>query len=374
MKLHNVDLMNSSFYGGPLRGAFRELRRRHILENVQTLVLDGLSVTSELLTEIILDKSFNVRLLSVREVQNLNERKLMQALEYSVRPTRPDNAPRLQGLYIFGKRDAPESPNSELHTISGISAPSVQAAPPLGGVTASQGAQLGAQFNQRSRDALSAALQGDGDELFGRLGVLYPRPPMHEWARTMEVCRGLISFDGILCSGPRHNWMSASTSEDLDQRPWYLKPVAHLPPAVAMIALQGCSSCHSAPEGITHYGVTPFQDLPLLAPPPFHSSTIKAATRANKTIDDKKARLLRRCQDCLRGRYCESCNKWWCEDCYELVVGNEGMKPPQAVISGFSDAGHNDGPGPNNFKVYMGLCIEDCIVGEMMSGTGSNGM
>ena len=34
---------------------------------------------------------------------------------------------------------------------------------------ASQGAQLGAQFNQRSRDALSASLHGDDDELYGEL-------------------------------------------------------------------------------------------------------------------------------------------------------------------------------------------------------------
>lgn len=338
------------------------------------MVLDGLSVTSELLTDIILDNSFNVRLLSVREVQNLNERKLMQALEYSVRPTRADNTPRLQGLYIFGKRDTPESIHSELHVISNKSTPSVQVAPSLGGVMASQGAQLGAQFNQKSRDALSASLGGDGDELYGRLGVLFPKPPANGWAGTMEVCRGLISFDGILCSGPRHNWMSASTRGDLDQRLWYFKTAAHLPPAVAMIALQGCSSCHSAPEGIANYGVTPPRDLPLLAPPPFHSSTIKAATRSNKTINEKKARLLQRCRDCLRGRYCESCHKWWCENCYELFIGNEGMKPPYAVISGFPNAGHSDGPGPNNFKVYMGLCVKDCLVGEMVSSAGSNGM
>jgi hypothetical protein len=168
--------------------------------------------------------------------------------------------------------------------------------------------------------------------------------------------------------------LSGGSKEELDQRPWYLRPVAHLPPTVAMIALQGCSSCHSAPEGIVDYGVMPPQDLPLLAPPPFYSSTIKAATRANKTINGKKARLLHRCRDCLRGRYCESCHKWWCEDCYELVVGNEGMKPPYAVISGFSDAGRSDGPGPSNFKVYMGLCVEDCLVGEMMFSAGSNGM
>ncbi len=298
----------------------------------------------------------------------------MQALEYSVRPTRPFNKPRVQGLYIFGKKDAPESPQSEFYALKNKSAPSAQDAPSLGGVMASQGALLGAQINQRSRDALSASLHGDGDELYGKLGGLFSKPPMNGWAQTMIICKGLINFDGILCSGPRHSWLRGGQLEEPDQRKWYLKPVAHLPRTVAMVSLQSCNSCHSAPEGIFNYGSTHPQDLPLLAPPPFHSSTVRAATRSNLTINGKKARLLHRCRDCLRGRYCESCHKWWCEDCYELIIGNEGMKPPHAVISGFPDSGHSDGPGPNNFKVYMGLCVEDCLVGEMMSGAGSNGM
>lgn len=353
---------------------FRELRRRHILENVQTLVLDGLSVTSELLREIILDDIFNVRLLSVREVQNLNERKLMQALEDSVRPTRPAHKPRVQGLYIFGKKDVPESFHSARHVISNEHISSPQVTSPLGGVMTSQGAQIGAQINQRSRDVLNASLQGDDDDFYGELGALFPKPPMADWARTIGLCRGLINFDGILCSGPRHGMMPEDSKGDLNQQPWYMRPVAYLPPAVAAIALRGCSSCHSAPEGILNYGAAPLQDLPLLAPPPFHSSTIKAAARSNKTTKSKKAQLLHRCKDCLRGRYCETCHKWWCEDCYELVVGNEGMKPPLAIISGFPDEDQIDGPGPSNFKVYMGLCVEDCLVGEMMSGAGSNGM
>jgi hypothetical protein len=338
------------------------------------LVLDGLSVTSELLTEIILDDSFNVRLLSVREVQNLNERKFMQALEYSVRPTRPANKPRVQGVYIFGKRDIPESSHSAVHVINNKSVPSTRITAPFSGVMEAQGAQLGAQINQRSRDALSVSLLGDGDELYGKLGNLFPKPPMAGWARTVEICRGLINFDGILCSGPRHGMLSGAWKEELEQRPWYVRPIAYLPPTVATIALRCCSSCHSAPEGIMTYGVTPPKDLPLLAPPPFHSSTIKVATDSSKKISGRRAQLLHRCKDCLRGRYCESCHKWWCEDCYELAVGNEGMKPPHAVISGFPDAGLIDGPGPSNFKVYMGLCVEDCLVGEIMSSAGSNGM
>jgi hypothetical protein len=74
----------------------------------------------------------------------------------------------------------------------------------------------------------------------------------------------------------------------------------------------------------------------------------------------------------LKNRYCESCHRWWCEDCYELP----GLR---------SDTSHKSQPwgdyiaGPTektekNVKVHMGLCAENCLVGEMMSGAGSNGM
>jgi hypothetical protein len=353
---------------------FGELWRCHILQNVQTLVLDGLSVTSELLHEIISEDSFNVRLLSVREVKNLNERKLMQALEYSIRPTRPAGQPRVQGLYIFGKKDIAESSYSERQIVSCGPVPSVSAYAPRDGVTTSPGAQIGVQMNHRSKDALSASLQAGGEKYYGKLGVLFPKAPMSSWAQTISKCKGMINFDGILCSGPRHGSLSGAAKEDLDQRRWYLRPAANLPVSIATISLAGCNSCHSAPEGIIDYGVNPPQDLPLLAPPPFHSSTIEAATRSNKTIHGKKARLLHRCRDCLRGRYCESCHKWWCEDCYEVVVRNEGMKPSHVDVSGAHDANSIYGLSPSNLKVYMGLCIEDCLVHEMMSGAGSSGM
>lgn len=294
----------------------------------------------------------------------------MQALEYSVRLSRPANTPRLQGLYIFGKRDSPESSTPE----SCIKNSNIAAVRSLDRVMSIKGAQIGAEYNQRSRDALSSSLEEVEDGAYGRLGAMFSKPPMKGWERTLQACKGLINFDGILCGGPRHSHILGPPDEQLDKRLWYLKRAAHLPVAVAMIALKGCSSCHSAPEGITTYGVTPPEDLPLLAPPPFHSSTIKAGTRSNLTINGKKARLLYRCRDCLRGRYCESCHKWWCEDCYEISVGNESLKPPQAVISGFLATSYSEGTGSNNFKVYMGLCVEDCLVGEMMSGAGSSGM
>jgi hypothetical protein len=93
-----------SFCGGPLLGIFSNLRRQEIPTDVQTLVLDGLSVTADLVSEIICLDSLNARILPIREVQNLNERKLQQAL-YAIRPSRPSNTPQLEALYFFGPKE-----------------------------------------------------------------------------------------------------------------------------------------------------------------------------------------------------------------------------------------------------------------------------
>lgn len=71
------------------------------------MVLDGLAVTFELCSEILLDDTYNVRILSIRDVTNLNENKLRHALSYACRPGRPEGTPRLKGLYIFGTGDDP---------------------------------------------------------------------------------------------------------------------------------------------------------------------------------------------------------------------------------------------------------------------------
>ncbi|CAD6447992.1 bfb4d94b-76d8-4567-b13b-be4655024c47 [Sclerotinia trifoliorum] len=42
------NVTEDDFYGGPLRGIFNRLRSRNLLLDVQTLILDGLSVPSDL--------------------------------------------------------------------------------------------------------------------------------------------------------------------------------------------------------------------------------------------------------------------------------------------------------------------------------------
>lgn len=271
-----------SFYSGPLRGIFSTLRRQHILQNVQTLVLDGLSVTSELCHEIINDASFNVRVLSIREVKNLNHGKLCQALQYACRPTRRAGSPRLKALYVFGPRD--------ILTAAQKSDPS--------------GTSISTEWNQRSQSALASSLQHAGDAWWHKKGRIIPRPVSQEWANCMLACQGLIAFDAVLCQGPRHrNSPAYKGGSDSDNAP-----------AVATYALVGCETCHEAPEGLTHPGSALLAKLPLLAPLPLLSSSLRAAT----TPREPCSAFVPRCFDCIRERYCTGCNKWWCESCYEL--------------------------------------------------------
>jgi hypothetical protein len=287
-----------------LRGIFSNLRRRNILQDVRTLVLDGLAVPADLVAEIITHESFNVVILSIRDVQHLNERKLQQALLYAVRPSRPAKTPKLQGLYIFGPKDAPSS----------------------GRPVSTQGAQIGAQWNQKSGEALAEDMSRKSDTWFAKSGKLFPKVPSLDWAGTMQACQGIISFDAVLCNGPRHSALTKrAASQKSNASPWYCRSDAYIPPRVATHALVGCSRCGSAPEGLATSDISPTGGLPLLAPPPLHSSTIKSAkTPCCREFRTGKI-LLVRCAECLRNRYCESCHRWWCEDCYEVV--NQGCTP-----------------------------------------------
>ena len=95
-------LTEEDFYGGPLRGVLSFLRRKTVLQGVQTLILDGVSAPAEILHEVICNIQYRVKILSLIGSKNLNERKLVGTLKYAVRPTRPAGTPSLKGLYIFG--------------------------------------------------------------------------------------------------------------------------------------------------------------------------------------------------------------------------------------------------------------------------------
>ncbi|KAM3086925.1 hypothetical protein ACMFMG_001044 [Clarireedia jacksonii] len=353
----NVQLDESvteyDFYGGPLRGIFNNLRKRNLLNNVQTLILDGLSVPFDLVSEIILDDSYHVRLLSIREVQHLNEAKLMQALKYACRSSRAPNSPRLQGLYIFGRKDPRQAERLKRH----INLCPAGIAPidtiPNYGVMSSQGAQIGGQ-HQGSLSELAESSSSDGSWNPHR-GNAFPQSISEEWAYTILACQGIISFDVTLCNGPRH-----SAGRTVDKQAWYHQPEHFLPPRAATHVLDCCKTCGTCPEGVPVFGKSSLSQFPLLAPPPLHSSRIKAAKTPFDNTFASDGKFMARCMDCLQRRYCESCRKWWCEDCYEApgpVRNTDSPTPP-----GSSSGSETIKFGVMRSCLFCGLNCHECIL------------
>ncbi|KAH0352169.1 hypothetical protein KCU83_g3813, partial [Aureobasidium melanogenum] len=182
-------LTEDDFFSGPLRGVFSKLERQHLLQNVKTLILDGLSVPAELVREIILEDRFNVKILSIRDVTNMNQRGLQSVLRYIVRPS-ASRLPKLKGLYLFGRKDAPAtlSQRAQSKTSGRMST----------GVMSSEGAQIGAEWNSRSEIALSASLGHDQplDDWWKTKGDVWNTPgstkytPSPDWADILLACQG----------------------------------------------------------------------------------------------------------------------------------------------------------------------------------------
>ena len=347
------------FYSGPLRGIFSTLKRRGVLQDVQILILDGLSVTAELVREIACDEPFNVRILSIRGVKNLNERKLKQVLKYIVRPGRPLGTPRIKGLYFFTPRPVPK--------ILSWTPPATNKVPSWGGVTNSIGAQLGTHWNQRSQQALSLLIAADTEPWYRASGAMSFAEHLAEWTDILSLCRGLIAFDAVLCRGPRHD--ESRSLADQSQVGDFLPPMS----ATVALGTTGCQVCHSVPEGPAIPGQSPTDHLPLLDPPPRHTSSISVAQRIPRSSAQSPSSLplIVRCKPCLSDRWCEGCNKFWCESCYQASGTSSTYTQMQKVeaLENSSSVGLRMG-----IKVHLGLCIEDCLVGEMYTGAGSGGM
>lgn len=360
-------LTEDDFYSGPLRGIFSKLQRRHLLHNVHTLVLDGLSVPADLVRDIIAEDRFNVRILSIRQAKHLNERKLQQVLRYAVRPTRPAGTPKIKAIYFFGSREPAPAQD----------APGKKKPPPAShrGVMSSPGAQIGAEWNQKSSEALYTALSRTEDKWYQCSGRMIAKKPSLDWAETLSACEGIIAFDAVLCRGPRHDPSKAFMSDP--STPGLPNPSSFLSPAIATVALgpRGCETCHSCPEGPAVFGHSPSSQLPLLSPIPLHSSSLRAAQMPQTTDGSSPPRLFVRCEDCLKGRWCERCHKWWDEDCY---AGSTVAQRTELQQTEFIEDVQTDGSPrlvpKQTIKVHMGLCVDGCLVGGMMAGAGSNGM
>ncbi|KAG6006530.1 hypothetical protein E4U21_006984 [Claviceps maximensis] len=273
----------------PLRGVLSAIRQQNIIRDVQTLILDGLSVSSELCHEIINDPSYNVRVLSIREVKNLNHAKLCDTLQYACRPSRPKGFPRLKALYVFGSNEADsEKLNSSIST----------------------------GRPHQNQQQLSASLEQAGDDWWCKKGRFVTRSISVDWVECMVACQGIIVFDAVLCQGPRHE-----NSPVFGQLPI----MADDAPAAATHSVGGCDSCGKAPEGlVTQESCSPLS-LPLLSPVPIMASSVRAATFPSQPGQS----FVPRCDDCLKDRFCACCHKWWCEACYQL--------PSEQQVAGMDD-------------------------------------
>ncbi|KAK6519963.1 hypothetical protein TWF506_000257 [Arthrobotrys conoides] len=275
-------LTEEEFFSGPLRGIFYSLTQQKILQNVSTLILDGMAVTTDILEEIMLDTSggFNVRVLSVRGCFKFNypqveTKKIFQLIRAAVTQPTP---PRLKALYIFGCTTPItylKDPNWRAEALR-LFPNSVAYLP---------------------EDPWYLPLSSSPRQIIDHFGNL----PGINAEKIIEAAEGVMKFDFILCRGPNHD--SNFTEDPIVMR------LAALPLGF------GCMSCGTSPEGPGVYGKTPSGWLPLLAPPPITTSSVEAAWRPPKKPDGTYPELYARCYTCVQHRRCTRCRSWICENC-----------------------------------------------------------
>lgn len=324
-------------YSAPLRQIFSSLERRSILQDVRTLVLDGLPVPADLVADIVLSDRFNVNILSIRECRHLNERKLMQIIQHAVRPTRPQGTPRVKGIYHF----------SPIHAAA--PRPIVRRryrdwwGSRVGSSRSSSQSRSNSPSDNEDDEVLVVSRvpsqKQQQNEWYSPSGKMFKHSVEDGWAQTLQKCEGIIAFDAVLCRGPRHDVsMYSSATEE--------KPAPEAPllrPAVATVALgpRGCDGCHSSPEGPAIWGQSPDAQFPLLSPVPLHVSNINSAKRP-EMIPGKHPVLYARCADCVTDRWCNRCNKWFCSNCLpqpqharvNLSPHQTAVRPPLNQLNG----------------------------------------
>ncbi|KAJ5373722.1 hypothetical protein N7517_005728 [Penicillium concentricum] len=295
----NDDSQTDEIYSTPLKRIFKSLEGRGILQDVRTLILDGVSVPADLVADIISTDRFNVNILSIRECRYLNERKLMQVIQHAVRPTRPAGTPRVKGIYHFSPIHTDPRPVARPRYRdwwgTRVGTPRTPSQPP----------------NTDQEDGASISSVEQQNEWYSASGKLFKHTLEEGWAEVLKNCEGIIAFDVALCRGPRHDpKLYSSITEDTPAEALLLGP------AVATVALgpRGCDGCHSSPEGPAIWSQSPDIQFPMLSPPPLHSSSVAAAKRP-ELIPGEHPVLIARCADCLTNRWCHRCNKWFCGNC-----------------------------------------------------------
>ncbi|KAI9804834.1 MAG: hypothetical protein M1825_001202 [Sarcosagium campestre] len=342
-------------YSAPLRGIFFHLKRSKLLEQVQTLILDGLRVPAGLIGEIISDDGYRVQILSIREVRNINYAELSEIL---IRRLVGGNC-RIKGLYMFGKKEPVDkpfprslaSPPSVLnaHGSAGVD----QRQGGEGGVTTALGAQIGGELNVRSFGSVSKSLPADPScyNTPGRTCNTQADPLLTQsqlWADTIQACKPSLAFDAVLCRSPRHN-----------------EPGVRARIATFSFGAVGCVSCHSSPEGPLRYTTSPTSELPLLAEPTFLSSSVRLMQRPS--AEDVESPLFLRCDTCILPRCCSQCHRWWCEDCHDI---SHSVYPTMTSHTECPRVDERKTQQSQHRKISMGLCVDRCLVREMMVGAG----
>jgi hypothetical protein len=365
------NLTEDEFYSGPLRGVLSRLARSNVLPNVHVLVLDGLaSVTADIVEEICCTERYDIRILSVIGCPNVNQRKLQSLMKYLCRESRPATEPRLKGLYIFGAGSSQDT--SGRYSSVGV--------PMLSGITRVEGATLGSApvsvYSDERRES-------DVDLWYAPTGKILAEgyAQRSSWEEVMQACKGIIAFDAVLCTH-MHEEIAPYLHEASND---YLKQ--HKPgiPPMASIALgpEGCWGCGKAPKGAPVWEESDAMEFPMLRPPPF-SGRIVDAVRPPKLRGNQR-RLIASCSWCLANRHCESCHRWWCGECYDPRGRSAKLKDLEKISAAGLDylpsqhemaftTGESSKKGGNGIKVFNNLCVENCLVGEMMFGAGSGGM
>lgn len=323
---------------------FTALGNRNVMQDVRTLIMDDVLVPTTIIEDILLDDRYQIRLLSLRPNCKGPNNDMLRILCHLIRSNRPNGTLKLRGLYWFGHSNRLKNLHNSKETTG---------RPEATGVTVSMGAQLGSD-NHRLYD-LDNSRKHFGEDPYsdspygapGMSDVLTGGWVASEWAEILEACRGRIAFDAVLC---RHNREILPDSR----------------PKLATVRLRGCEICGTCPEGPAYPGVSPADHLPLLSPLPLHSSKVEVAQRMD-TGGEPYPPLILRCRTCLKDRWCEFCNAWWCESCYTIPKNRGRPKGKSASIVPAS-ASNED------IKVYMGRCISKCLVNDLLHGVGEGGM
>ena len=313
-----------------------QLLAQNKLQYIWTLILDGLPVPSLLLRDVICQEHYNVRILSLRGVTNKAHEDIGRYINRIIQPSR--GKPRLKGLYVFGPTQAwcnkwarPESH----HT-----------AHPTTGILSSLGAQLGSADPHPTYYSPTNIHWYDGNGRMDLPGLhLHSDFEIDLCQKLLHACADTIAFDIVSC---RNCQVRVNDEAAV--------------PRLAVVSLKGCKICGSCPEGPAVIGTSPTWHLPLLAPIPLHSSSLRAA-QSPPSEGSHIPKLIARCIECLKDRWCRKCNAWWCESCYT---------PPRGALGKFQ--GSRESQGDGTIKVHNELCVAHCLVSELYSGAGEGGM